>query len=109
MFRPWGKGATIGKFYRLTKSEDLNRVGSCWMKGRLNINDLILCIKHTGDCFYDYILIKEFGNGLQGLPESEFGAYTCGEPININLNDKEFHLLCAGEFITNSIKQKYKY
>ena len=101
--REWGEGATIGKLYRLVESTDLNRVGLCSMRGNLKINDLILCIKHTGDCFYNYILIEEFEKGLKGIPKSEFGAYTTGIPVNINLTNKEYNLLCAGEFISKTI------
>lgn len=101
--RSWGEGAIIGKLYRLVESADLDRVGHCSMRGNLKINDLILCIKHAGDCFYNYILIKEFEKGLKSIPKSEFGAYTIGIPVNIKLTDKEFHLLCAGEFISKTI------
>jgi hypothetical protein len=75
------------------------------MRGRLKQDDLILCIKHTGDCFFDYILIKEYANGLKGIPQSRFGAYVLGEEVDKKLNEKEFHLLCAGEFIDNDEKK----
>lgn len=94
----WRGGAIEGALYRIG-ADDLDRVGSCWMKGRLKIGDLVLCIKHSGGCFYDYILVTEYANpSIQGIPGSMFGAYTLGKK-EAELNYKDFHLVAAGESV----------
>ena len=71
------------------------------MVGRLMVDDLALCAAHSGDCFYDYILVKEYTNGLRGIPESKFGSYALGKEESVELTAREFHLLMAGEFVEN--------
>jgi len=96
--RRWGTGNNIGQTYRLTE-RDLTKVGHSWMEGRLKVDDLVVCSTHSGDCFYDYILVKEYANGLRGIPESKFGAYAFGNEDSVELTAREFHLLMAGEFV----------
>jgi hypothetical protein len=97
--RDWGTGATIGAMYRVRDTRQLSRVGHCWMAGRLKVGDLLLCVGHSGDCFFNYILVEECANGLKGIPESRFGAYVLGELIPLRPTAREFHLLAAGEFV----------
>lgn len=103
MDRPWGSGASIGTMYKLSK-KDLDRVGSCWMSGRLMVGDLVLCIRHSGDCFYDYILVEEGANFYEGIPGSEFGSYTLGTKVK-EFSNKEYHLLAAGETIKKPMEK----
>ena len=97
-YRPWGQGNQIGQCYRITEP-DLSRVGHSWMEGRLRAGDLVLCCEHSGDYFYDYILVYEYDNALKGLPQSKFGSYTLSTPVVWELLAREFHLLMAGESI----------
>jgi hypothetical protein len=99
MSERWRGGANIGALYRVADERDLARVGNCWMSGRLRVGDLLLCLAHSGDCFYDYMLVKEYDNGLEGIPRSKFGAYVLGEPSSPRLTSRQYHLLAAGEFV----------
>lgn len=89
----------------LTISEkDFDRVGICWMAGRLKDGDLIMCIEHAGDCFWHYALVRHdftlARTGRQGyelIIGSKFGAYVLGEPYEFQPSAREFHLLMAGE------------
>jgi hypothetical protein len=101
--RDWGGSAVPGVLYRVRHEADTQRVGHCWMRGRLKAGDLVLCMAHAGDHFYDYILVEEYANGLKGLPNSRFGAYQLGERDKIELTAREFHLLAAGEFINRGL------
>ena len=97
----WRTGNEIGVIYEMIK-EDLPRVGHSWMEGRLRIGDLALCIEHSGDCFYDYILIDKISNGMTGIPESEFGAYVMHKQSDLVITGREYHLLAAGEFVQHN-------
>lgn len=97
MHRQWGTGASSGSLVRLTTEADLRRVGNCWLQGRLRVGDVLMCVEHTGDHFYDYIPVQIGGNFVNGLPEHRLGAYVLGEPLKWQPSSKEFHLLCAGE------------
>ena len=81
--RSWGGDAKIQGIYRL-RSQDLDRVGSSvWTKGRLLVDDLVLCVALSGDCFYTYYLIHYInysnhkGLSMKLVPMS-FGAYQMG-------------------------------
>lgn len=87
--------------------KDFSRVGNCWMKGRLKVGDLILCMKHAGDCFWKYAIVENHftlaSTGRQGyllVAASAFGAYTLGTPYEFQPTTREFHLLMAGETIS---------
>jgi hypothetical protein len=95
----WRGRTAIGTLVRITSDEDCRRVGSNWMRGRLKVDDVLLCVQHTGDCFYDYILVSVAGNGLQGVPGVRFGAYELGEPLQWQPSLEEAALLQAGTFI----------
>lgn len=98
MSRAWGEGAEIGTVYRVSVADN-DRVGNCWMKGRLKDGDLILCKAHSGDCFFDYVLIDDtYSNGWKAILKSEFGAYFLGKPV-AKLPRSEFDKLMCGEFV----------
>jgi hypothetical protein len=98
--RQWGGGAEIGVLYRVMTEADCERVGNCFMKGRLRVGDYALCLKHAGDCFYDYMLVERIANGWRGYPQATFGAYVFGDTFpDCHLSSREYHLLAAGEFI----------
>lgn len=74
------------------------------MRGRLRRGDVVLCGKHSGDCFNTYILCEVLGNGVRGIPGSRFGAYTMGVPTGWQPTDREYHLLMAGEFVGGGLE-----
>lgn len=105
--RSWGHSAEVGKLYRVTTKSDLARVGSCWMNGRLHIGDVLLCTAHSGDHFYDYLLVEPGGNFVRVL--TELSAYSLGTPMQWQPSKREFHLLMAGEtIITTSLWEELR-
>lgn len=99
MNRDWREGAELGALYRITDSTDRGRVGCCWMAGRLRVGDTMLCVRHSGDCFYQYILVEVLGNGIRGIPQSEFGAYVFGDRVDLALTPEEIAALKNGQFV----------
>lgn len=91
--------------------DDNRRVGQCWMRGRLKEGDIIMCLEHAGDCFYNYALVRpnksknesivtRDGKQVYQLIEgSRFGAYQLGTPHDWQPSTREFHLLMAGEMV----------
>jgi hypothetical protein len=92
-----------GLVIRIT-NDDLDRVGQCWMRGRLREGDLAMAIRHCGDCFWEYQLIECASNGCKLIPQSEFGAYVLGMKYPIQPTKREAHLLLAGERVTLEIQ-----
>jgi hypothetical protein len=104
----WRTGSHYPGLVLKLDSLDLSRVGNCWMKGRLHKDDLIICIGHSGDCFWTYELV-DYGShisvpGREGtypsycrIPASSFGAYVLGSPHTEQPSIREFHLFMAGE------------
>ena len=96
----WRGGAAIGVLYQFQTPEDCARVGNHWMKGRVHVGDYALCLRHAGDCFYEYMLVERIANGWRGIPAATFGAYIFGDTApDCALSSREFHLLAAGEFV----------
>ena len=101
----WRSGNLVGRIYHLSE-RDIERIGHCWMEDRLLVGDICLCIEHSGDCFYDYILLDVISNQIMGLPESMFGAYCFeGPPLKWKPTQKEFHLLNAGERLYSELSK----
>lgn len=94
----WKGGALVGALYRVATKGDLMRVGNSWMKGRVRIGDLLLCVEHTGDGFFDYMLVNEYEYGLKAIPESRFGAYALGDR-GPEISGREYHLLLDGRMV----------
>jgi hypothetical protein len=107
--RGWNDGGIrAGQLFLVHKCH-FDRVGNCWMKGRLLEGDLIISIKHSGDSFWDYQLVEHntikpptYQRGYRLIPQSTFGAYTMGDLYKFQPTDREMHLLMAGEYITLS-------
>ena len=93
MFRQWGSGNESGAIYEYLESESRHRIGHCDFIPR--DGDYCVCIEHSGDCFDDYIAIRNTGKGTF-KKIGEFGAYRFGEKL-ASLGKKDFHLLQAGE------------
>ena len=93
-------------------AQDMDRVGHCWMKGRLLVGDLVMCLSHAGDCFWRYCIVghehpldpfsdhEYYGDGYRLIRCTEFGSYTIGSRYKWQPNEREFHLLMAGERVT---------
>lgn len=96
--RIWGGGNRIGALYYMRK-HDLHRVGNSFMKGRLHEGDIVMCIAHTGDCFYDYILIEYGQNFIKGILNSRFGAYAMEDTL-MEVSEKEYHQIMTGDFVS---------
>lgn len=102
MNRQWGTGAEIGAIYLLEK-KDMESYSLGNNSKQPKVGDLCLCVRHSGDCFYSYIVLKSipslkrtrnytldyYTTGLR------FGAYVLGKKVK-KLKDKEFHLLLGG-------------
>ncbi len=98
--RDWGGGNDVGAVYFMENLLDLNRVGNCWIDGRLKLGDVVLCTQHTGDCFYDYVLLQTFTNGLRAIITTPgWGAYALNKKMQWKPTARQFHLLLAGESV----------
>jgi hypothetical protein len=100
---PCGRGqhhphGLVGRLWRV-KNPNTVRIGDCFLKGRLKTGDLFLCIEHSGDCFQDYIYVKEFGNGIQCQAKWNFGSYGIGDADPIDLPRGVFEKLREGKFV----------
>src|SRR4051812_48444122 len=108
--REWRKNSVvIGRVY-VVADHDLGRVGECWMRGRLLVGDLIVALRHSGDCFYDYQLVGG-GHDRSGMTTVDaqnrlsyhickgavFRAYSLGTPHEQQPTAKELQKLLSGE------------
>ncbi len=95
----------LGRVFRLRPS-DLDRVGRCWMQGRLREGDLVMPVEHSGDCFFSYELLEggftlhdggREGPGYRWCRGGRFGAYSCGVPFAEQPTAVERALLFEGK------------
>lgn len=99
----WRGGANVGTVYMIENS-DLSRVGCCWASNRLLPYDLLLCIRHSGDCFYDYLLIEsthyygEKRDRLEAMVARPICSYTLGTAI-YDLDELQTAKIRAGKEI----------
>lgn len=113
-FGKWRRaGVTLRAVYRLSE-QDLDRIGNCWMKGRLLVDDLVMPLTLAGDGFYDYALIQ--GGSMRGQKTVDergehsytickgvtFGAYVMGTLHDEQPTEREFYRLITGEPTTFS-------
>lgn len=105
----WETGGHHPGLVLVVRQEDLGRVGNCWMKGRLKVGDIIMCISHSGDCFWNYMLLEHMGmdgfkkpaaNVYRLIEGAKFGAYSLGAPSLLQPTTREMHLLLAGESVS---------
>lgn len=85
----WNKKDVIGGVYILNE-EDIEAgfsgfYGDKGKKDSLKVGDKVLCTKHAGDCFYEYVLLRESEEGALSIVEDKrFGAYgMASEPIRV--------------------------
>jgi len=75
---------SVGDVMRLDEPGFDARIGHCWAKGRLKQGDLIVAVAHSGDGFFDYVLVHElpFLGCMTLEPVGKpFGAYTIGRKV----------------------------
>ena len=85
----------VGNIWRIKDPKSV-RIGNCFLAGRLKKGDLFLCVRHSGDCFQDYIYVEEYANCLISKPECRFGSYGIGDAERIDINEEEFDKLKNG-------------
>jgi hypothetical protein len=98
-YRPWGGNAKIGQIYVYSKKSTM--LGHNNLNEKLRDGDLLLCTAHSGDCFYNYRLIRRYkskaGNPRLKLVKGfEIGSYQISKESKIKLTERQFHLLMAG-------------
>lgn len=97
--RGWRNGNTARHIYRYNHEEHEHRIGHCpW---RPEDGDLCVCIEAAGDCFDNYVAMRQRDDGMYEVV-GEFGAYIFGESCG-ELSKRDFHLLQAGEPISVEI------
>jgi hypothetical protein len=111
----------INKIYRINEPDKV-RVGNCFMKDRLKEGDLVLCVKHSGDCFQDFQFVeiskwfeaKLFTYEVSKI-ECEFGAYESFGAMEeiLELTEQEAAVLMSPMFgkdqrinVTERVKDK---
>lgn len=93
MHRPWGHGAVLRQCYEY-RDEHKNRMGSCdWLPSN---GDICIATEHSGDHFYTYVAMRKHTDG-KWVRVGKFGAYVFGTAIGKSLDERTFHLACAGE------------
>lgn len=103
----WGGNLAQGNLILVTSEEDCQRVGNCWMKGRLRVGDVIMVIEHSGDCFYDFCLVEVYSNSIKALTGTQFGAYSLGKPLKWQPSDAERRVLFRDDIVrTEAVAQE---
>lgn len=75
----WSHGAEIGGVYLIRDQDDLERMGH--NNRQPKIGDICLCIEHSGDCFYDYIVLRRKKGHRMYRSIFVIGAYVFGKKI----------------------------
>ena len=98
-FLAWHTGGrSVGGVYRLRK-EDLSRLGCVPMAGRMKEGDIVVATRHSGNFFWDYVLVRFFegGNRSQWMVNEAVGkiaGYSMGQKI-AQLEQVELETLLA--------------
>lgn len=77
-------GVAVGDIMRLEEPGFDARIGDGWAKGRLRQGDVIVAVAHTGDGFFDYLLLQEqaFLGSITLRPIGpSFGSYRVGRKV----------------------------
>ena len=94
----------VGNVFEIQDPRTVN-IGDCWMKNRLLPHDLCLCIRHSGDCFQDYVLVRISCGFIKAIRASRFGAYGlkgAKRVVGLHLSTAQIALLLAGDNIRES-------
>ena len=98
---------TIGSLVRIMGVGDQERVGHCWMAGRLRVGEVVQVLQHAGDYFYNYALVRVYGDSIQLEPGVRFGAYSLGTPLKWQPNREQADDLMKGESVrTEAVAQE---
>lgn len=88
----WNGRGGHRQVFRYT-DEHKHRMGHCnWLPKE---DDLCIRVADAGDCFHEYVAIRRRRGGKY-VRVGSFGAYIFGKSI-CTLDERTFHLACAGE------------
>lgn len=109
--REWGTGNNVGSIYRLSL-DCLFRIGGNGDKinNRLKEGNFVLCLEHSGDCFYDYIKLLVTPCGVRGIKSCQFGSFALYHNLNdiIILKDEQINNIKMGAWMYyKNLKKKY--
>ena len=92
----WHPGGLVGNLFRINDPATVN--AGYWVKDQLELGQLWLCVRHSGDCFQDYVLVIEDDDGLAKVdqPVSQCGAYGMGNATKYELDKDSFATLLKG-------------
>lgn len=88
----------VGNLFRINDVDSIH-LGN--FEEMLSSGDLVLCIRHSGDCFQDYIVIEELSDALKGIPDKRFGSYGIGNASKVDdyhLDDISRAILVQGKY-----------
>lgn len=112
----WGtNGIDVGDMVRLDDGEFEHRISSAsWAKGRLRAGDVLVATRHSGDCFFDWLLVRASPNALRDATTlhldpvtAPIGAYTLGRGIG-TLSPELLAALICGESVTIDMPSGYE-
>lgn len=78
--------------------EDKLRIGDCTLLPKEG--DLCLVLKQSGDCFYDYALVRKQKNGMW-KKVGKFRAHSFGK--RVKMSKRNFHLLLVGDEVSLNV------
>lgn len=119
MYNRWGSGGVeMGDVVRLEGGDYQSRLGHTWAKGRLKRGDLAVVMRHSGDHFFDYMLldhcpVKQHENGVLvdairlDPVTKRFGSYTIGRTV-FRLTTDQMAMVIAGESFTIPVPENYE-
>lgn len=97
-------GVNIGDIHELEEGFE-SRLGHSWAQGRLKVGDHMLALRHTGDCFFEWMLLNAAPFTLldeeymryDPVPKA-FGAYVTGKLVG-KFTNREIMMANSGMVI----------
>ena len=113
--RTWRTGGfEVGDLIRLDNGEFEDRLGHCWARGRLKEGDLLVVTEHSGDFFFDHMLLEHSRMTLEGAPmlrvqpiTAPIGAYALGRHVG-SVSREDLTRLLAGETLSIAMPKAYE-
>jgi hypothetical protein len=114
--RDWGtNGIDVGDMVRLDDGEFEHRISSSsWAKGRLRAGDVLVATRHSGDCFFDWLLVRASPDVLRDARTlhlepvtAPIGAYTLGRAIG-TMSPELLAALMSGGSVTIDMPGGYE-
>lgn len=93
--REWRGGNSKKVLYRVMP-EEVSRCGHVPHKWKAG--DLLIVEEHSGDCFYDYRIVRYRDGALRAVKKTAGYALSVGIPIS----ERMYYLLLAGEKVPMS-------